>query len=523
MVSATVDLEPAQMFGWIATKPDHPLAEPKAAREVITELRGGDPVTRLDEATAYLESLLRAEGFRLGYLYEVIDLIDQAAKPHQRRISAEYIGASRLTRHQDNRLWKSAGDFWRALAQAYLRCLDRFQSEPKEARGFVGQMPVCCARVMRALGAELKWLSLRYGPIPQYLWANAASTYALAETSSVEQKPIRAYPVSYGDTSVQQEYLRVLVLGAASVDSMLPAQVELAERAISWFSRSFVMSNERGDDTTHYVDLATQRPPARLTKSVATSPNRRYFGIARGRGEIASLLRVVKERDLIPDSVRLGELHSIPLVISTLEHLIRQLGARPPARNHERKPSVLRLMVAHGFRQIRDTVHRHERNEPLRPIDIETWVATDESPGGYGATIRHLRGDWVKLGALVGVKPEDGRYWGVGVVRRISRDNETDHRVGVQLLAQSALPIELKPIEPGPGESADARRALLLSARPSESGEIDVALEVGAFSSRGRFAVQINDKPYMLVATHLLEAGDDFDLARFRVRKYELM
>lgn len=511
------------MFGWIAGKADHPLAEPKAAREVITELRGGDPVSRLDEATAYLESLLRAEGFKLAYLYNVVDLLDQAAKPHQRKISTEYIGASRLTRHQDNRLWKSAGDFWRALAQAYLRCLDRFQNEPKEARSFAEQMPVCCARVMRALGAELKWMSLRYGPVQQYLWANAASTFALAETAGVALNPIRAYQVSYGDTSVQQEYLRLLVLGAASTDSMLPAQVELAERAIAWFSRSFVMSKQRVDETTHYVDLATHRPPARLTKAVATSPNRRYFGIGRGRGEIASLLRVVKERELIPDSVRLGELHSIPLVISTLEHLLRQLGVRPPARCHERQSSVVRLMVSHGFRQVRDTVHRHENNEPVRPIDIETWVATDESPGGFGATIRHLGGDWVKLGAMVGVKPEASRYWGVGVVRRISRSSETDHHVGLQLWARAVLPIELKPIEPPAGESSETRRGLLLSARPDGNGEVDIALEVGAFSSRGRFAVQINGKPYMLVPTQLAEAGDDFDLARFRVRKYEVM
>ncbi|MCE2950271.1 MAG: hypothetical protein LXA50_24835 [Betaproteobacteria bacterium] len=510
------------MFGWIAGKPDHPLADLKAARQVINELRGGDPVSRLDEATAYLESLLRVDGFRLGYLYEVVDLLDQAAKPHQRRISSDYIGASRLTRHQDSRLWKSAADFWRALAQAYLRCLDLYQCDPKEARTFIALMPVCSARVMRALGAELKWMSLRYGPVPQFLWSNAASAYALAETAEVSLQPLRAYEIAHGDTTVQQEYLKLLVLGAASTDAMHPAQVELAERAIAWFSRSFVLRMDRSDETTHYVDLATQRPPARLGKSVALSPNRRYFGIGKARSEIVSLLRVVKEREIIPDSVRLGDLHPVPLVVSTLEHLLRHLGVRPPARSHEREASVVRLMVAHGYRQVRDTVQRHEKNEPLRPIDIETWVATDESPGGYGATIRHLRGDWVKLGALVGVKPEQARYWGVGVVRRIHRDNETDHHVGVQLLARAALPVELTLLQQGRTVKADVRRALLLSARPDDNGEIDIALEVGAFSSSGRFVVDINGKPYLLVPSQLVEAGDDFDFARFKVRKYEV-
>jgi hypothetical protein len=279
---------------------------------------------------------------------------------------------------------------------------------------------------------------------------------------------------------------------------------------------------ERSDETTHYVDLATQRPPARMNKSVAASPNRRYFGIGKARSEIVSLLRVVKEREVIPDSVRLGELHSIPLVVATLEHLLRQLGPRPPARSHERKSSVVRLMVAHGYRQVRDTVQRHERDEPLRPIDIETWVATDESPGGYGATIRHLRGDWVKLGALVGVKPEQARYWGIGVVRRINRDSETEHHVGVQLLARATLPVELVPVQQGRAMPVEPRRALLLSARPDENGEVEVALEVGAFSGSTRFMVTIGGKPYLLVPSRLVEAGDDFDFARFKVRRYEL-
>ncbi len=508
------------MFGWNAGKPDHPLADPKAARLVISELRGGDPVGRLDEVSAYLESLLRVEGFRLAGLYEVVDLLDQAAKPHQRRITADYIGASRLTWHQHNRLWKSAADFWRALAQGYLRCLDLFQSTPKDARAFEPLMPVCCARLLRALGAEMKWTSLRYGLVPRSLWANASSAYALAETAGAASAPIRAYEISHGDTSVQQEYLRLLVLGASSTDSLPPAQVELAERAIAWFSRSFVLQAERSGETTHYIDLASQRPPGRLTQSVAPSPNLRYFGIAKGSGEIVSLLRVVKARELIPESVRLGELHSVPLVVATLEHLVRQLGPRPPVRSHERRRSVVRLLVAHGYRAVRDTVQRHERREPARPIDIETWVATDASPGGYGASIRSLRGDWVKLGAFVGVKPEEGRHWGIAVVRRIHRETDSEHQVGLQLLSPATLPVELSLVGQVQGDTG-ARGALLLSARPDENGEVDVVLEVGAFSSNGRFRVRINGKPYLLVASQLVEAGDDFDHARFRVHRHE--
>jgi hypothetical protein len=254
-------------------------------------------------------------------------------------------------------------------------------------------------------------------------------------------------------------------------------------------------------------------------KSVAPASSLRYFGISKARAEVVSLLRVVKERELIPESVLLGELHSVPLVITTLEHLLREFGARPPARIRERRAGAVRLMVAHGYRTVLDIIQRDERREPLRSIDIETWMAADSSPGGYGATIRYMRGDWVKLGAFVGVRLEQAPYWGIGVVRRINRASETDHHVGVQLLAPAALPVELMPEPRDPTVDAGPLHALLLSERPDENGEVDLALEVGAFSSSVRFIVKIKGKPYLLVASRLLEAGDDVDIARFKVHR----
>jgi hypothetical protein len=168
---------------------------------------------------------------------------------------------------------------------------------------------------------------------------------------------------------------------------------------------------------------------------------------------------------------------------------------------------------------VREIVQRHESGEPPRPIGIETWIASDESPVGYGSTIRHLHGDWVKLGALVGVKPEQASSWGIGVVRRIIRESETEHHVGVQVLSHAVLPVVLTPVAPlAPAQASRPQRALLLSAVPDENGEIDLALDVGVFSGNGRFATEIGAKPCLLVASQLVEAGDDFDIARFEVR-----
>jgi hypothetical protein len=86
------------MLRWIkGTQSDHPLAEDKAARELIAELPAHDSFKTLEELSYWLDSLNGAEDLKLGRQLEIIDLIDQAGKNHQRELSQAYIaGSARL-------------------------------------------------------------------------------------------------------------------------------------------------------------------------------------------------------------------------------------------------------------------------------------------------------------------------------------------------------------------------------------------------------------------------------------------
>jgi len=503
------------MFGWFSKRPDHPLADPATARALIEALRGGDPCARLDEVRAYLDTLHRVEGFEPDTLFQVIEYLDEAAKPHQRRLTADYVGASRMSRSDDMRIWRAATGFWESLAQAYLHCLDVGQAaEPKAAAAFEPKVAVVCARVIRAVGAELKWMCLRYQSGSQRLWASAARAYAHAEAAGVASAPIRIYAVSFSDSSAQREYLRVLVLGSAGTDVLLPAQVEIAERAIAWFARGFALYPQPDERSTHYVDLATQRPPARYGPDVASSPNRRYFGIADARSDMNALLQVVKVRETLPESVRLGEKHGVPLVIETLEHLLRHFGPNAPRRDHLRTPLMIRLLVAPGFRLAAETILREHLGESARVADTEAWLACDESDNGFGARIPQRPGDWVRIGALVAVRSELARFWGLGVVRRLAGEGDDGSlRVGLSLWTKAVLPITLA----DESEEGGAVRGLLLSDRPDARGCVDVVLAAGsALHARG-YRVQVGRGVHRLHDAELVDAGADYDYMRFRV------
>ncbi|MCZ7653403.1 MAG: hypothetical protein M5R42_02670 [Rhodocyclaceae bacterium] len=57
---------------------------------------------------------------------------------------------------------------------------------------------------------------------------------------SVPARRSHPYPAVPGETSVEQEYLKALVFQASSMDSLLPLEIEIAERFIAHFLPQFV-------------------------------------------------------------------------------------------------------------------------------------------------------------------------------------------------------------------------------------------------------------------------------------------
>jgi hypothetical protein len=168
----------------------------------------------------------------------------------------------------------------------------------------------------------------------------------------------------------------------------------------------------------------------------------------------------------------------------------------------------------------------------------------------------------------------------VGVVRRLSRDEHRQRHVGIQSLSKTAIPIKLrsldapKPAIQKPGAKAEKsehtmvvidyatggelletlrlRRAaksgatldvwqdsaaivdakkkaraiedsysssLLLSSKPDSTGEISLLIKSRSFLREQRFEMLVQNKGYLVTSAKLLESGNDYDLAKFRVVK----
>jgi len=507
------------MLNWIkGSKSDHPLADDKSARELIAELPPLDSYKALEELCYWLDTLDSATDLKAPRVLEIIDLIDQTAKTHQRKLSQDYLSSSaRLQKFQEIRIWNTVFAFWKQLADSYQLCLTRFQTGAAGWSALKGQMPMVVARALRALTLQLKWELLRYGPVEQRIWEQMGRLYAHAEESGFAATPVLVYVGMFGESTVQREFLKGMMLSISSTDSLLPVKLEIAERIVAQFSEFFVMNRQSGKGCHYYFGLNAGKLPARVMSRLTAATGLRYFGPGDAARELEKLLSTVQADGVVPSSINLGGTFDAEVVLEALRHLMRYWATNPPARSEERRNAVSRISVVHDFDEIVSTISG-ETQDLSFDSSIEVWTVENESTGGYGALMPQIKSDWLRVGSLLGVKLEDGASWGVGIVRRLSAYDHKQRYVGIQVLTRGATVVKLAAVSAAGG--AEAESALLLPSNANDSNgasEMNLLLKPGAFSLQKNMEMRAYERSYLLVPRRLMEGGHDFDMARFRV------
>lgn len=510
---------------WLGGKVDHPMSDAKRARQLIDELPTNDAAKALEEVTYWLDTINQTGEFKLNQRFENIDLLDGAVRNHVRKLSQDYLAMPRQLKFQENRLWNAIFGLWRQLGDGYLQCLKQYED------GLIGMtlvrksLPVIVARVIRALTFQLNWKLLRYGPVELRIWSDLAQVYSIAEQRGFADGVIAVYPGALGESTVKREFLTAMMFSASSPEGLPPLRQEIAERTAAHFAAAFRIST-RPDGCTHCVDLASPGPPVRLFKGVEPRATLRFFGAGKGLAELNQLMGRILETGAVPEDVNLGGDHGKDNVIGTFRHLAQYWSDQPPARGSERRQTAGRITVVPGLKDILKTLDPSDDdtldfslNQPA--TSEESWIVEDVSDGGYGAVIATVKSDWIRVGTLVGVQSEAAKYWGVGLIRRIVRDEKQQRHVGIQLLTTTAIPVKISMSETLSFTDADREmeRAILLSTGPDSRGEIGVVMRGGLFNGRNSLHMTVRDKSFLLMPVSLVEDGDDFDWAKFKVQE----
>jgi hypothetical protein len=500
------------MLNWIkGDESDHPLADEKQAKELLADLPS-DSYKTIEEVGRWLEELEHANSMKLTRAAAIVDELDHAVRAHLKKLQQEYVGSGgRLQKFQETRIWTTTTLFWRRLVRAHLLLLKRFQAGDGGWGSIKDRVPLVAARAARAAQMLLKWQLLRYGPVDHETWSALGYVMAYAEEKNMSTGKVTVYPGS--DSTIQREFLKAMMLAMSSTDSLLPHKLEVAERLISHYSDLFALQRKPAKGLHFFVDLGAGTPAARCMARVEEKASTRFFGPGGAAQAMEALAMSVKSTGAIPANMDLGGAHRADVVVETAQHLARYWAAQPPARSEERRRTVSQIIVIHGF----DDIVARLSDETQAGRADENWTVENESEGGYGALIGSSSGDWVNVGALIGVKLSDGGSWAVGVVRRVTGRSDLQRYVGIQLLARGAAAVQLRSLQ---NPKAALQRALLLPSRASDvpgQGEMKLLLREGSFSPQAQFEMLAYGRSYVLLPRQLVEEGADFDIARYRV------
>ncbi|HEY6897557.1 MAG TPA: hypothetical protein VI279_09865 [Rhodocyclaceae bacterium] len=412
-------------------KGDHPLADSKEAKEALAGLVGSDPTSCLEDVRAWIESLIAAQELRLERRVELLLQLDETGTPFARRLARDYL-TTPLNRSQEYKLWQVGAGYWRELGAAYADCLARAGRDSKGLSSIKGQLALLHARWLHAEGGLLKWSQFRYGPPGPEFWGNAGAAYIGAASLKVVQRELSLYPNWPGETTVEREYLKLLVFHASAMDKLLPLEVELAERLIAHFLPLFEFTDQVRPENVYWVDTAKSLPPSRLIRVPEAAPSLRYFSTGKACSAIEVLRGRITQGGSVPSDVPLGGQYPPEVVAKVLAHLALCCAPTPPARASDRHRVKSLAAVVHGMAEVRARLQGYDGSQ-----DGETWVVEDVSLGGMGAQVSLVGNDWLRIGALVALRPEGGDNWLVGVVRRFGRASQTVGSVGIETLGRT--------------------------------------------------------------------------------------
>ncbi|MCE1183635.1 MAG: hypothetical protein LWW81_15215 [Rhodocyclales bacterium] len=502
-------LKKSGLGGLFAQKSVHPLADPRELRRVLGEVPRDNAFSALESLSSTLQSLAEGHDLALERLFEILAALEDAALPHLERLSREYLHGPRLSRAEEKRLWTINISYWRLLAQAYDTCLSSCFVEGRPSPAVRECLPELAVRMIGAHGAVLKWEHFQNGCGTNAIWKRLGYALLACLRERCANDAVRLPGMSRA-TSPLEAYDQVMVLHTASLDSLRPQEIELAERLLNYFLPRFGCTSKALHDSLYWVDLKLAQPPLRLAKRPEkATATQRFFKPDAAHEVMVSLFKRIEHGEQLPEDIHLGYTYPVAILRSVMRHLVTYLSPTPPLREHPRHRVRHQMKVLAGFANAQLIFSGHS---DLR--GVEDWQVEDVSLGGFGVVQKAAPGEGVKVGCLLSMQPAGGENWLPGVVRRMRRTSDEKAHLGIMLLSRQAKPALLYAYPTASPNLQPGNHVLMLD---PEDAEIQrVLASPAAVSSGGAQEYQRAGRRYLLEPQSVLEQTGDYVLVRYR-------
>lgn len=500
------------MLGLFGKRSDHPLANIKSAQQVLEELPKNDTQATVQELIGWIESIVElADDFRLDHELAVLRIFDEAAQPHLRKLQRDYFAVQPVSKFQENRLWTLLNGYFTQSEMAYRDVLNRYRNGGRGAAAVKTELALVAARGITALSGRLKMAVARYALVESEVWHHLAECFSHAENNGYHRDVVACYPGVPGSTSVAQEFAVLMAWYSISAGALSPLQEHISERLLAYVGKGLREDAEYSGEALFVFDLAQPTPPMRVTSDSTVHPALRFLAVANALPMLHGLLKTL-DKGIVPDDLHFGGAsYEAEVVRDVLRRLIENLTQPLPTRRNPRRNINVNLKVANGFFKM---LEQTEVGLNYNQDEGDTWEVEDISVTGFRSVLPPQRADGIKIGSLVGTKPENVPHWGAGIVRRLSRDDRNNLHVGVEVLSTQVVGISLT--DRIYSADAETHVAMYLNRPNDTSGEAWLLMKPDTFSPSRSLNMDMEGKGYLLLPLALVESGDDYDLARYR-------
>lgn len=504
------------LSGIFGKKSDHPMADIKSAQALLDDLPKNDAYKSLMELSEWIESVADNTDFKPDHQFAVLRLLDETAQPYARKLARDYFTPQELNKFQENRLWLVLNNWCRHTAKAYYTVFNRYCGGDKGAATIKAQLPLLAARAVYAITGQLKYVCTHYGPVDHMAWGNLAQLYRHAEQQQYLDTPLALYSGVAGNTTVKSELGRLLGWYGCGVNTLKPLHMHLTERIVGQYCSGIDIGVQQAANSLFSFDPDHPAAPVLVKASATVHPSMRFVSMAEMQPRLAALVKTL-ERGAVPESLNLGGTYDAELVCEVAQFLLSFLAA-PPSRRNARRGIKVGLNVVNGFVKLIDRTDIALNFSDEQP---KRWDVEDISASGFHTVLPAQETDGIHIGSLLGVQPDGVPYWGAAVVRRLMRDDENRLHVGAEMLANQIAGVTLSQ-SGGSGGFEDGQPALWLMAKTAESsGEAQLLMKAGTFSTHRSLQTMLNGKNYLLIPGRLQEKDLDYDLANFRIIEQE--
>lgn len=444
-----------------------PLRGGKAAARWIGSLPTTDPLQLQREALELVASFPGARRKILPTQAEALLRVDARCEPIIAQLTAQYTANYQRSSSVETRLWHGVFDLVKAFTAAYQAVLKAGYAAGEQKR-WKAVLPRVLVRLAHYKWIDGKFRLFRYSHWIPAQWRELHELYEFARMRGWQREPLAfaADGFEQPGASLEQEYIRALLLMRLDSGNFTPDQVEWVARSLAEWSPSLTLTPPPGTGANFYVDLSGTQGLKRQDRT-HTGGRVMYLDATPVYGRVVERMRVLPEQDADPSLpgalppreqklllMRLAALYG-PEAIAFSPRAPRQstdaevrvvVGLQALTRavaEVDHLPAAAKAAGArHSYDEITQLVSPSTNPESIaRRVRGSQWKIGNRSESGC-RMIAPAKDAPAKLGEIIAIK--DGDRWELAVVRRMQRQQVDEVICGVEIIAKRMVRVLLR-------------------------------------------------------------------------------